>query len=110
MTSNENNNVITASDMNHHNLARKYAQNYIDTVLKHTSQGQMSSEIKHEARNRYNLHGQERLLDNIVRNVAYDFRTEREGFIDPNTGNEVMNYYHVKVKEQYRDKDTPNYY
>jgi hypothetical protein len=110
--SNNSNTTYTASaaDLNHHNLARKYAQNYIDNVLKYKSQGEMSTEIKQEAKNRYNLHDNERMVENIVRNVAMDSRTESQSFIDPNTGHEVINYYHVKVKPEYQDKTTPNYY
>lgn len=90
-------------------MARKYAQDYISKVLVHKSQGEMSSEIKQEARNRYNLHGQERTLDNIVRNVSLDPRVETQRFVN-DSGNEEFGYVHVRVKDQYQNKDIPNYY
>lgn len=110
--SNETNNsnvIVAASDMHHHNLARQYAKNYIDNVLKFKPQGEITSDTKHEARNRYYLHENERMLDNIVRNVALDPRVEKVPFIDPNTGHEVTNYYYVKLKDQYLAKDIPEY-
>jgi hypothetical protein len=97
--------ILTAEDLQHHNMARKYAQNYIDNVLKYKSNGEMSTALKQEAKNRYNLHGNDRMLDNIVRNVALDPRVQREEFVG-----EGLTYVHVKVKPEYQSKDTPDYF
>ncbi len=105
-----NNNDKSITNNFSHSLARKYAQDYISNMLVHKSQGEMSSIIKHEASNRYNLHGQERMLDNIVRNVTYDPRIETQRYDNPQSGKEEFGYVHVRVKDQYQNKDIPNYY
>ena len=72
----------------------------------------MLKEIRDIARQRYNLDGieNERMLHNIVRNIAYDPRFERQDFIDPDTGRFLgSDYCHVKMKEQYRYKDFSEY-
>ena len=92
-----------------HSMARKYAQDFISNVLVHKTRGEMSPELKQEVRNRYNLHGQDRMLDNIVRNVTLDPRVETQRY-DNEFGKEEFGYVHVKVKEQYQNKDIPNYY
>jgi hypothetical protein len=113
--SNSNNEKIYASSSDlhkHQNLARKYASHYVDNVLRHKSDGEISSEIKSNARNMFNLQGteNEKMVESIARNVAFDARVTRQEFIDPNSGYTEGNYYHVKVKPEYRNKDIPNYY
>jgi hypothetical protein len=101
----ENNSSNYSYDANHHNMARKYAQNMIDSVLKYKSNGSMSTELKQIAKDKYNLQGQDRMLDNIIRNIALDSRVEREEFAD-----EGLTYVHVRVKDEYQNKDIPDYY
>jgi hypothetical protein len=99
----------TTEDNFSHSMSRRYAQDYISKILVHKSRGEISTEIRQEARNMYNLHGQDRMLDNIVRNVSLDPRVETQRF-DNEFGNEEFGYVHVRVKDQYQNKDTPNYF
>jgi hypothetical protein len=99
-----NNNTLTASDANHHTMARKYTQNYIESILKYKSRGKMSPSLKNEIRYRYNLDSEPRMLDNIVRNISLDPRVETQRFDDA-FGNEELEYVHVRVKDQYSEKD-----
>ncbi len=89
-------------------MARKYALNLIDSVLKHRETPIMSTEIKDIAKRRYGLDGaeNERMLSNIARNIAYDNRFSRQDFLDPNTNSVIgSEYCSVKMKDEYRDKD-----
>ena len=101
-----------SSEDSFQSMSRKYSQHYVENVLRYKSDGEVSPTIKTNARNMYNLHGEEneRMLENIVRQVAFDGRVDRQEFIDPDSGFTAGNYYHVKVKPEYQDKDTPNYY
>jgi hypothetical protein len=61
-SNNEATKILTSEDLQHHNMARKYALNLIDSVLKHKENGAMASEIRDIAKQRYNLYGTENEL------------------------------------------------
>lgn len=90
-------------------MSRKYAQDYISKVLVHKTQGEFTPIIKQEVRNMYNLHGQDRLLEDVVRNLTFDPRIITERFVN-DFGKEEYGYVHVKVKPEYQNKDDVNYY
>src|SRR5215211_5790377 len=114
MSSSNNEKIYkSTSDLHsHQSMARKYSQHYVDNVLKYKSNGELSSEVKQNAKNMYNLQGEENehMVESIARNVAFDARVTREEFIDPNSGYTEGNYYHIKVKPEYQDKDIQEYY
>jgi hypothetical protein len=107
--SNNKNDKSTIINNFSHSMARKYAQDYISNILAYKSRGEMSQILKQEVRNRYNLHGQDRMLDNIVMNVSLDPRVEMQRFLNE-SGKEEFGYVHVRVKDQYQNKDIPDYY
>jgi|SRR5215211_6056309 len=96
--------VSSADNLNHHSWAKKYADSYIEEKLKHLSSGQNSSEIRSTLMGFYNIHNDERLIQNVIRNIALSPKVERSY-----EGDSLADV-HVKVKEQYRDKNTPEYY
>jgi hypothetical protein len=49
------------------------------------------------------------MLDNIVMNVSLDPRVETQRFLNE-SGKEEFGYVHVRVKDQYQNKDIPDYY
>jgi hypothetical protein len=98
------NNNYNNYDLNHHSMAKKYADAYIEAFLQHKSKGEMSSDIKSNLIGYYRLHGQDRMIGNVIRNIALDPRVERAEF-----EGEGLDYVHVRVKDQYR-KDPPEYY
>jgi hypothetical protein len=100
-----NNSNYNNYDLQHHHMAKKYANAYIENFLQYKSRGEMSTDIRSNLIGYYNLHDQDRMIKNVIRNIALDPRVERIEY-----EGEGLDYVHVKVKDQYRSKDIPNYY